>query len=175
LPTRYIDVSEVSMDSKADSAFMRQFAGVIAGFMVLTVALIFLARYIQPDPTGDANPSQGLMAEKRIAPVGSVRSGEAGAAALAEAQAAIADATPTGDVVVDGAQVYGGLCMTCHDSGVAGAPIKGSDLMKEREAAKGLDGLVASAISGINTMPARGGNPSLTDEQIQAAVEFMLQ
>ena len=47
--------------------------------------------------------------------------------------------------------------------------------MKEREAAKGLDGLVASAISGINTMPARGGNPSLTDEQIQAAVEFMLQ
>jgi len=47
--------------------------------------------------------------------------------------------------------------------------------MRERETAKGLDGLVATAISGLNAMPARGGNPSLTDEQIQAAVEFMLQ
>jgi len=163
------------MDRKADSAFMRQFAGVIAGFMVLTVALIFLARYIQPDPTGDANPSQGVLAEKRIEPVGSVRSGDAGAAALAEAQAAVAEAAPAGDVVVDGAQVYGGLCKTCHDAGIAGAPITGSDQMRERETAKGLDGLVATAISGLNAMPARGGNPSLTDEQIQAAVEFMLQ
>lgn len=163
------------MDRKADSAFLRQFSGVIAGFMVLTVALIFLARYIQPDPAEDANPSQAVMAEKRIQPVGAVRYGDAGAAELAEAQAAAAEAVPAGDVVVDGAQVYSGLCKTCHDAGVAGAPITGSDAMKEREAAKGLDGLVATAISGINAMPARGGNPSLTDEQIQAAVEFMLQ
>jgi len=163
------------MDRKADSAFMRQFSGVIAGLAVLTLALIFLARYIQPDPAEDANPSQGALAEKRIAPVGAVRYGEEGASALAEAQSAAVEAAPAGDVVVDGAQVYGGLCKTCHDAGVAGAPITGSDLMGEREAAKGLDGLVQSAITGLNAMPPRGGNPTLTDEQIQAAVEFMLQ
>ena len=76
------------MDHNEDRAFLRQFSGVIAGFMILTVALIFLARYIQPESAEDTNPSRGVLAEQRIAPVGSVRSGEAGAAELAEAQAA---------------------------------------------------------------------------------------
>lgn len=163
------------MDRKADSAFMRQFSGIIVGLVVLTVALIFLARYLQPESSEDANPSQGVLAEKRIAPVGAVRYGDEGASDLAEAQSAAVEAVPAADVVVDGAQVYGGLCKTCHDAGVAGAPITGSDLMREREAANGLDGLVQNAINGLNAMPPRGGNPTLTDEQIQAAVEFMLQ
>lgn len=162
------------MDRKSDSAFLRQFSGVIAGFIVLTIALIFLARYIQPEPTGDANPSQGILAEQRIAPIGAVRSGEEGAAALAEVQTAAVAAAPAADAVVDGPAVYGGLCKTCHDAGVAGAPITGSEQMAERLAANGLDGLVANAINGLNAMPPRGGNPTLTDEQIQAAVEFML-
>ena len=162
------------MDRKADSAFLRQFAGVIAGFVVLTIALIFLARYIQPEPMADANPSQRILAEQRIAPIGSVRYGDAGTAALAEAQALEADAVPAGDVVVDGEAVYGGLCKTCHDAGVAGAPLSGSDQMAARLADKGLETLVYNAINGINAMPARGGNPTLTDAQIQAAVEFML-
>jgi cytochrome c5 len=33
---------------------------------------------------------------------------------------------------------------------------------------------VSNAINGLNAMPPRGGNPTLTDEQIRAAVEFML-
>ena len=163
------------MANQEDSAFYRQFGGVIVGLVVLTVALIFLARYVNPGSDGEPNPNQGVLGEKRIEPVGSVRSGEAGAAALAQAQSAAADAVPAGEVVVDGAQVYGGLCKTCHEAGVAGAPITGSEQMNERSTAKGLDGLVQSAIVGLNAMPPRGGNPTLTDEQIQAAVEFMLQ
>jgi cytochrome c5 len=42
-------------------------------------------------------------------------------------------------------------------------------------AEKGIDGLVASAINGLNVMPPRGGRPDLSDQQIKAAVEFMLQ
>ena len=163
------------MDVNSDRKFLRQFSGVIVGFMVLTIALIFLARYIEPEPGQDDNPSQAILAEHRVAPVGAVRSGEAGAAALAEAQAAVAEAAPAEEVVVDGPTVYGGLCKTCHDAGVAGAPIKGSDQMAERLAAKGLEMLVQNAINGLNAMPARGGNPGLTDEQIQVAVEFMLE
>ena len=162
------------MDRKEDRAFMRQFSAVIAGFMVLTVALIFLARYIQPEADGSNNPSQAILAEKRIQPVAGVHAGEAGAAALAEAQAAAAAAAPAEEVVVDGPTVYGGLCKTCHDAGVAGAPITGSEDMATRLADKGLEMLVSNAINGINAMPARGGNPSLTDEQIRVAVEFML-
>jgi len=162
------------MDRKADSAFMRQFAGVIAGFVVLTIALIFLARYIQPDSSVDANPSQGVLAEKRITPEASVRYGYEAAAALAEAQAAAASPAAE-DTVVDGAAVYNGLCVSCHAAGVAGAPIPGSEQFAAREAERGHDGLIQNAINGLNAMPARGGNPSLTDAQIQAAVEFMLQ
>ena len=163
------------MDRKADSAFMRKFGGVIAGFVVLTIVLIVLARQMQPESDVDANPSQGMLAEKRIAPVGAVRSGEEGAAALAQAQAAAAAPAAAVEVVVNGEEVYGGLCKTCHDAGVAGAPIPGSELMAARLDEKGIDGLVANAINGLNAMPPRGGNPALTDEQIQAAVEFMLQ
>ena len=163
------------MDRKEDSAFYRQFSGVIAGFVVLTIALIFLARYMQPESAVDHNPSQGILAEQRIAPVASVRYGEAGAAALAEAQSAAAEAAPASEVVVNGPEVYGGLCKTCHDTGVAEAPIPGTEQMAAREAERGLDGLVQNALNGLNAMPPRGGNPALTDEQIQAAVEFMLQ
>lgn len=164
------------MDQQEDRAFLRQFGGIIAGFMLLTVALIFLARYMQPDPDADANanPSQKILAEKRIAPVGAVRSGEEGAAALAEAQAAAVEATPATQVEVDGSAVYAGLCKTCHEAGIAEAPIAGSDQMAARLQEKGLETLVSNAVNGLNAMPPRGGNPTLTDEQIQAAVEFML-
>lgn len=161
------------MDHKEDRAFMRQFSGVIAAFVVLTIVLIFVARGMQPE-TESVNAGKAELAEQRIAPVGAVRYGEEGAAALADAQAAAASA-PAEEVVVDGPTVYNGLCAACHESGAAGAPVRGSELIAAREAEKGLDMLVNNAINGINAMPARGGNPALTDEQIRAAVEYMLQ
>ena len=160
------------MDHKEDRAFMRQFSAVIVGFMVLTVALIFLARYMQPESDDSDNPNRAILAEQRTAPIGAVRSGEAGAAELAEAQAAAA--VPAEEVVVDGPSVYGSLCMACHDTGAAGAPLKGSEQMAERLAERGMDGILNNAINGFNGMPAKGGNPALTDEQVKAAVEFML-
>lgn len=163
------------MDHQDDRAFLRQFSGVIGGLFVLTVVLIFLARWMQPDPDADANPSQGILAEQRILPVGAVRYGDEGATAVAEAQAATVAAQPaTTDVAVDGAAVYAGLCKVCHEAGVAGAPITDSEQMTARLDEKGLDTLISNAINGLNAMPPRGGNPALTDEQIRAAVEFML-
>jgi cytochrome c5 len=46
--------------------------------------------------------------------------------------------------------------------------------MAER-AQKGEDVLVHSAVNGLNAMPPRGGRADLSDEQIRAAVEFMLK
>jgi cytochrome c5 len=46
--------------------------------------------------------------------------------------------------------------------------------MAER-AGKGQDALVNNALNGLNAMPPRGGRTDLSDEQIQAVVEFMLQ
>jgi len=163
------------MSQSEDHNFIRQFSGIIIGLVLLTITLIFLARSLQFEPDVDVNPSQKALAEKRISPVSGVRTGDEGVAALAEAQAAAIPA-PTQNAVaeVDGEQVYNGLCMTCHAAGVAGAPITGLDQMAQRLSEKGLDTLVTNAINGINVMPPRGGNPALTDEQIRAAIEFML-
>lgn len=162
------------MDKTEDQKFLRKFSAIIVGFIILTVALVVLAISMNSELGYDANPSQAILAEKRISPVAGVRVGEEGAAALAQEQIAAAPALAAEAGPVDGAAVYGGLCMSCHDAGVAGAPIKGSELMAQRLDEKGLDMLVINAINGINVMPARGGNPALTDEEIRAAVEFML-
>jgi cytochrome c5 len=74
-----------------------------------------------------------------------------------------------------GEQIYQTVCTACHTAGVAGAPMPGSAAMQERLAAKGLDGLVSSAINGLNVMPPKGGRPDLSDADIRAAVEFMLK
>ena len=162
------------MDHKEDRVFMRQFSGVIAAFVVLTIVLIFVARGMQPEKEEDADSRKAVLAEQRIAPIGAVRAGDAGAEALAEAQAAAAAAAPAAeDMVVDGPAVYNSLCNACHESGVSGAPIRGSEQMAARLSEKGLDMLVQNAINGLNVMPPRGGNPSLTDEQIRASVEYM--
>ena len=164
------------MDQKGDSAFIRNFSGIIIGLMAFTGVIIVLALSLRGEQTIDANPSQQRFAEERIAPVAGVRKGTDGQAALASAQAETQSAAAPAEAgVVDGSQVYNSVCVACHAAGVAGAPQPGSDLMAQRFAEKGLDGLVSSVINGLNVMPPRGGRPDLSDEQIQASVEFMLQ
>jgi len=154
---------------------MRKFGGIILGLMLITVVIFILANSLQDESAGNANPSHQALAEKNISPVSGVHVGEEGAAALAAAQPAAAEAAPeSGAEAIDGGQVYNSLCMTCHDAGVAAAPIKGSEDLAQRASEKGVDTLVTNAINGINVMPPKGGNLSLTDEQMRAAVEFML-
>jgi cytochrome c5 len=163
------------MSQSEDHNFIRQFSGIIIGLVLLTIILIFVARSLQFESDVDANPSQKALAEERISPVSGVRTGDEGVAALAEAQAAAAPApAQSAAAEVNGEEVYNGLCMTCHAAGVADAPITGSDQMAQRLSEKGIDTLVTNAINGLNVMPPRGGNPGLTDEQIRAAVDFML-
>ncbi len=164
------------MNQKEDGAFIRKFSGIIIGLMAFTGVIIVLALSLRGEPAIDANPSQLRFAEERVAPVAAVREGSDGQAALAVAQAETQAAAPPAEAsAVDGSQVYNSVCMACHAAGVAGAPQPGSDLLAQRFTEKGLDGLKNSVINGLNVMPPRGGRPDLTDEQILAAVEFMLQ
>ena len=78
----------------------------------------------------------------------------------------------------NGALVYEQNCMACHGEGIAGAPRVGeTDAWKER-LSKGIDAMVKIVIEGVQgysgAMPPRGGNPDLSDEQIRAAVQYML-
>jgi len=97
-------------------------------------------------------------------------------AAQAAAPAAVAPvaqaAAPA--AAVDGEKVYKGICFSCHDVGVAGSPKLGDKAAWAARIAAGNDSMYGTAINGKNAMPAKGGNPALSDAEIKAAVDFMV-
>jgi len=64
--------------------------------------------------------------------------------------------------------------MSCHTSGAAGAPMIGNSGQWTDRLSKGKETLYANAINGIGVMPAKGGLSSLTDEEVRAAVDYLL-
>jgi cytochrome c5 len=78
-----------------------------------------------------------------------------------------------------GQTVYEANCRFCHDLGMGGAP-KRSDAAywQEKLSDGGIGALEDNAINGLQgysgTMPPRGGNPGLTDEQVKAAVQYLI-
>ncbi len=87
-------------------------------------------------------------------------------------------ALPLSSAFADGKAVFNKTCRMCHATGVAGAPKLGDKAAWAPRAKKGLDTLVQHAIKGFKgskgLMPARGGNPSLSDAEVKAAVQYML-
>jgi cytochrome c5 len=64
-------------------------------------------------------------------------------------------------------------CAKCHQAGLEGAPKIGDRPAWIPRLQKGLDALVASAIHGHGAMPARGGLPDLSDQEIRGAILYM--
>ncbi|MFM2340918.1 MAG: hypothetical protein RLZZ592_571 [Pseudomonadota bacterium] len=74
----------------------------------------------------------------------------------------------------DGKEVYNQNCAMCHAAGLANAPKLGDKAAWEPRIKTGKEALLKSALNGKNAMPAKGGNPKLTDEQVSAAIDFMV-
>ena len=64
-------------------------------------------------------------------------------------------------------------CAKCHQTGQDGAPRIGDRPAWISRLKKGLDKLVTSAIHGHGPMPARGGLPDLSDQEIRGAIVYM--
>ena len=94
---------------------------------------------------------------RRIMPVGQVRLIEATAAPGARS----------------GEAVYKETCQACHAAGVLNAPKLGDAAAWAKHIAAGLATMTQNAIKGIRQMPPRGGNPELTDAEVERAVAFM--
>ena len=132
--------------------------------MLITIAVaIVLCLIIWPlSMLGKGAASSGSSddAELRIQPVARV-----------EMQKAIvkSDGVPR-----DGATVYNAICTACHASGVAGAPKTGDKAAWAPRIATGIEALLKSATNGKNAMPPRGGAADLTDDELKAAVEYLV-
>ncbi|MDZ4294769.1 MAG: c-type cytochrome [Hydrogenophaga sp.] len=77
-----------------------------------------------------------------------------------------------------GKKVYGSVCSMCHAANVAGAPKPGDKADWGPRIAQGKDTLYKHAIEGFTgakgMMPARGGNANMSDEDVKAAVDYMV-
>ena len=140
------------------------FVAMFLAFAVPIAVIVLLAQYVTSGL--DVDPTNPLMSEdavyKRIKPVGDVVLAEAGAAAAAA------------PAKVDGKATYEQACVACHGAGIAGAPKAGDKAAWAPRVAQGKATLHDHAIKGIRMMPAKGGNASLADDAVKAAVDHMV-
>lgn len=73
-----------------------------------------------------------------------------------------------------GEQTYLSICVNCHANGLNGAPIPGKPKMWAPRLEQGIPTLVEHAIHGYELMPAKGGKTELSDEAVEAAVNYMV-
>ncbi len=129
---------------------------------IVLIAIIYPLTNKSFNSAADAGASSGAdEAELRIQPVAGF--------ALAKADAAAATSAPK-----DGPTVFNSVCGACHNTGAAGAPKVDDKAAWAPRVATGTAALYNSALNGKNAMPARGGVPTLSDDEIKAAVDYIL-
>lgn len=81
---------------------------------------------------------------------------------------------PVADNSGKGESIYKQSCAVCHAAGVAGAPKLTDKAAWAPRIAQGTATLYASGIKGKGAMPAKGGNPALSEADVKAAVDYMV-
>lgn len=167
-----------------DRAFWKSFSGLIAALVALTVVIFILAQIVggKPAKPVEATADAKSVAE-RIKPVGELTVGMAPAEKVA-----VAASNPVMDAIIPsanaagaedkGKKIYDASCMACHVAGVAGAPKLTDKANWAPRIAQGNDKLYTHALKGFQgktgMMPPKGGNMSLKDEDVKAAVDYMV-
>lgn len=116
----------------------------------------------------DLSDAQRAAIEERIMPAGN--SCLVGDTSCGGAAAAVASGPRSGE------EVYNSACMACHATGAAGAPMLGDVAAWGDRIARGTDALYDSGINGVagTGMIAKGGCMNCSDEEITAAVDYMV-
>jgi cytochrome c5 len=109
--------------------------------------------------------------EARIKPVGELVKFD-GAAPPPAPVAVAAAAAPA--KARSGEEVYNLACTACHSAGVAGAPKTGDKAAWAPRIAQGVATLYEHSIKGFKAMPAKGGNTTLSDDEVKAAVDYQV-
>lgn len=74
-----------------------------------------------------------------------------------------------------GQKIYGTHCAMCHNTGVAEAPKLGDKAEWKKRLKASPNVVYDHAINGFSTMPAKGGCNSCSNEQIKAAVDYLVK
>ena len=132
---------------------------ILLAFLVPVIGIVLIVQLVTSAPHADPAALAPEAVAERIQPVGHVEFGGGGAAGAAGARS--------------GEEVVKTVCSTCHQAGVAGAPKIGDKAAWAPRIKQGFQTLVQSALKGKGAMPPKGGNPSLSDEEVARAVAFL--
>jgi len=165
------------MSQELDRAFFKNFtiiliilAALMAIFMILGVAF-----------GGIKESPEKVTAEvmKNTEPVAKVQmeGDEPEVPAAEESTEMVAASEGGGDDA--GKKTYDGICVACHGSGIPNIPQLGDATAWAPRIEQGKDTLYEHAIVGYMgksgmPMPAKGGNPALSDEEVKAAVDYIV-
>jgi cytochrome c5 len=160
--------------STSDRVSAKNFATMLGALVALACVLFVLAQIVAAQvPTEDRaeiEAKKDALGE-RISPVGQL--------VVADSSGSTGGMTQVASAAVDGKATYDTACAVCHAAGVAGAPKLGDKAAWAPRIAQGADTLYEHAINGfpgtVGFMPAKGGNVSLTDDAVKAAVDHMVK
>ena len=164
------------MGSKEDNVFFYNYSIVIGLLAVMIIIFLALALYLGVDEDAIAL-KQSTKVSANTVPVGVVDVLDETAEEVEVAT--VATVAASADPVDMGQRVYQGLCISCHN-GLPGIPKVGDKATWESRIALGMALLYEHAIKGfisdggLIAMPPKGGNMNLTDEEVKAAVDYMV-
>ncbi|MBA4740631.1 MAG: cytochrome c5 family protein [Burkholderiales bacterium] len=143
---------------------------VIVVLLAFAVPLTVILLVVQFITSGiNADPDSSAMSEAAIAKRMQVLNADS------STQIANNQAIDSPAIAVDpGESLYNTVCQACHAAGIAGAPKTGDQSVWSARLDLGNNVLYQSVIKGKNLMPARGGATNASDDDIRAAVDFML-
>ena len=164
---------------KRDQSFFDRYSLVIGALAAFAIALLVVSMKMgdltQGVYTRDADEYRAVVAE-RIRPLSQVYLPGEEHTATTPTVETVADVPPVA-TTLSGPQVYNNACIACHGSGIGSAPILGDADAWAPRIARGEDLLKSHAIGGftnVGVMPPKGGRVDLSDEEILAAVEYMV-
>ena len=158
---------------------MDLFLLVISVLVGVSFGIFLLTKYIASQTQEIYRVQDDVYQEQvlaRIAPVGKVAI-EGEAVAATDQAAAISEPEPVA-ALLSGPQVYNSACLACHGAGIGGAPATGNKAQWSPRIAQGATVLQDHVINGYQGndgyMPPKGGRVDLSDEEILAAMNYMI-
>ena len=165
----------------SDQKFFDIYSLVVGGLAVFAVFILILAMWMGDATQGQfvkQSPEYKQAIEDRIQPVGKAFLPGEERVAAAPVVETVAEPEPVA-AALSGPQVYNQACLACHGAGIGGAPIPGDAAVWAARIEQGMDVLYDHAINGfqgdVGYMPAKGGRVDLSDEEVIAAVDYMIE
>ncbi len=165
---------------RRDQKFFDLYSLLIGGLAAVCVLFFVLAMKVNDMVRGDFQQHADVYIQAvnaRLEPFGAVYMPDDDLTAAGPQVAAMDTPEPV-EAAMSGPQVFNEACIACHGTGIGGAPKFGDAAAWASRLGRGHDVLVQHAIEGYQGetgfMPPKGGRMDLSDEEVAAAVEYMV-